>query len=109
MEQFINIIVRSILDNFDFAYMLAINICTYLLIKVIDAANGDKKVNVWTKRVCLLISIIVLTIIYIIVGYDNKIILVNSAILSPVFWSWVLKPICKWFKIDYKQIDETLQ
>ena len=35
---------------------------------------------------------------------DIKLIL-NSAILAPVFWSWVMKPICKHFKIDYKQLN----
>lgn len=38
------------------------------------------------------------------VGCYNKI-LFNSAILSPVFWSWVIKPICKYFNIDYKDIN----
>lgn len=33
--------------------------------------------------------------IYITAGYDNTIMLVNSAILAPVFWSWVVSPILK--------------
>jgi hypothetical protein len=46
--------------------------------------------------------------IYIASGYDNTIILVNSAILAPVFWSWVVSPILKKFGVGYKDIDNTI-
>ena len=36
--------------------------------------------------------------------YDVKT-LINSAILAPVLQSWIMKPICKHFKIDYKNIN----
>ena len=38
-------------------------------------------------------------------GIATNRILLNSAILAPVFWSWIIKPICKYFKIDYKDIN----
>jgi len=34
---------------------------------------------------------------------DLKLI-INSSILAPVFWSWIIKPICKHYKLDYKQL-----
>lgn len=94
-------IVEKIINNFDFGYMLTINIMTYLINKVVDRIKEGKS-STLLKRIVLVISIISLTGIYLMVGYDDKIILVNSAIASPVFYSWVLKPIFKHFGIGYE-------
>lgn len=101
-------IVNQILTNFDLGYMFTINTLVYITIKTIDEFNGDKKVNTLTKRIMLLIAIILMFIIYKLDGYTNNIILVNSSILAPVFWSWILKPIFNKLGIGYKQIDNTL-
>ena len=71
--------------------------------------NGDKPVSVLWKRIMLLCSVIVLAVIYILAGYENKIIILNSSILSPVFYSWVLRPILVKLKIGYKQIDKNIK
>lgn len=94
--------VDRIIENFDFGYMFTINIMTYLIIKIIDKIKECKS-RTLIKRVVLVISIISLTGVYLMVGYDNKIILVNSAIASPVFYSWVLKPILKHYGIGYEK------
>lgn len=99
----INDVLSQVINNFDFAYMLIINVLTYMIIKIIDYFNGDKKVNTWLKRVILCVSIIIIATIYVLTGYENKIILLNSTIIAPVFWSWILKPILKKLGIDYKQ------
>lgn len=104
MESIINLII----SNFDFTYMFMINFVTYNIIKIIDEFNGNKKVKTWTKRLILIISIICVTIAYKLTGYDNNLILINSAILSPVFYSWILKPILIKFDIGYKQFDKYL-
>lgn len=108
MDKFIDIIVSGILNNFDFGFMFIVNVLTYIIIKVIDYFNGDNKVPTWEKRCILLISIFVMTGVYIAIGYTNGIMLVNSAILAPVFWSWVVSPILKKFGIGYKDIDNTI-
>ena len=95
-------IVEQIINNFDFAYMLAVNILTYIIIKTIDVFNGEKKVSIIIKRACLLLSIILVTSIYYYNGVNN-IILINSAIATPVSWSWLFKPIFAKFNIDYKK------
>ncbi|WP_281526562.1 hypothetical protein [Intestinibacter bartlettii] len=41
-------------------------------------------------------------------GGDNTIMLVNSAVLAPVFWSWVVSPILKKLGVGYKDIDNTI-
>lgn len=109
MEVTIGDIVNRILENFDFSYMLVINILTYIMIKVIDYANGEKILSTLMKRVCLCCSILLVSIIYWVIGYENYTCLVNSAIASPVFYSWCLKPILKHYKIGYNDLSNTLE
>lgn len=108
MDKFIDVIVDGILSNFDFGFMFIVNVLTYIIIKVIDYFNGDNKVPTWQKRCVLVISIFTMTMIYIASGYDNTIMLVNSAVLAPVFWSWVVSPILKKLGVSYKDIDNTI-
>lgn len=108
MDKFIDVIVNGILSNFDFGFMFIVNVLTYIIIKVIDYFNGDNKVPTWQKRCVLVISIAAMIGIYIIAGYDNTIMLVNSAVLAPVFWSWVVSPILKKLGVGYKDIDNTI-
>lgn len=108
MDKFIDVIVNGIISNFDFGFMFIVNVLTYIIIKVIDYFNGDNKVPTWQKRCVLVISIATMAGIYIAAGYDNAIMLVNSAVLAPVFWSWVVSPILKKFGVGYKDIDNTI-
>lgn len=104
MEQ----IIAQIISNFDFCYIFVVNILTYIIIKIIDVINKEKEVTTLQKRIILVISIIIVTYIYIILEYNNKVILVNSAIFAPVCWSWILRPICNKLGIGYKKIDDVL-
>lgn len=108
MDKFIDVIVNGILSNFDFGFMFIVNVLTYIIIKTIDYFNGDNKVPTWQKRCVLVISIVTMAGIYIAAGYDNTIMLVNSAVLAPVFWSWVVSPILKKLGVGYKDIDNTI-
>lgn len=108
MDRFIDVIVDGILSNFDFGFMFIVNVLTYIIIKTIDYFNGDNKVPTWQKRCVLVISIAAMIGIYITAGYDNTIMLANSAILAPVFWSWVVSPILKKLGVGYKDIDNTI-
>lgn len=98
-----NDIIAKIIDNFDFSYMLTINVLTYLIIKLLDEANGNKKVTVWQKRIVLLVSAIIIAIVYKLANYPNDVVLINSTILAPVFWSWIVRPILVKFGLGYKQ------
>lgn len=103
-------IINQIINNFDFTYMLVVNVMCFILIKVHDSLNGvNKKVSTWNKRLYLVISIIVLGAIYHHAGEIKYIVLVNSAILAPVFWSWIAAPILHKFGITYKQADDALK
>lgn len=93
MEQ----IIYNLVDNFNFAYMLVINILTYLINKCFI----NTKLTTWQKRIVFIIVTIFITIIYYIAGYREYIILINSAIAAPVAWSWIFKPILNRFKLGY--------
>ena len=104
VEKFIDLIV----SNFDFSYMITINVLTYIIIKCLDYVNKKKNVKTIEKRIALLVSIVLITTCYLLSGYKEYIVLLNSAICAPVFYSWVLRPILIKFNIGYKQYDETL-
>lgn len=107
--EYIDLVIKQIINNFDFAFMFIVNVLTYILIKVVDYFNGDAKIPTWTKRVILLVAIGIVTTAYILSGYSQNIVLINSAILAPIFWSWILRPIFIKFGIGYKQVDEYMK
>lgn len=96
-------IIEQLINNFDFTYMLVVNVLTYILIKILDYANGYKRVKVYQKRILLVISIVIVTGVYKMNYYENNIVLVNSSIMAPVAWSWIFRPICNKIGIGYKQ------
>lgn len=107
---YLDTIINQILNNFDFAYMLIVNVLCFIIIKAHDYLNGDgHKVATWNKRLYLVISIVVIGAIYQDVGEIKTTVLVNSAILAPVFWSWIVAPILHKFGITYKQADDALK
>ena len=52
----------------------------------------------------MLITVIVISIVYYVTGSNPKLI-INSAILAHVFWSWIGKPICNKLNIGYRKDD----
>lgn len=108
MGSYIDTIINSIITQFDFGFMFTINVATYILIQVWDNLNGDKLLTTWQKRLILLLSIAIVTIVYRFAQYPNDIVLFNSIIFAPVFWSWVLKPILTKLGIGYKKVDDYL-
>lgn len=107
MNDIIQNIVNLIINNFDFGYCVVINIATYIIIKLIEELNGNKDVPNAIKRLVLVCCILTIGTIYYFVDHNPKILL-NSSILAPVFWGWILKPICKKLGVDYRKIDKIL-
>jgi energy-converting hydrogenase Eha subunit F len=96
-------LIDILLDSFDFGYMLATNVLTYIIIKVIDFLNKEKVVPVYLKRIIAFISGGLLSSIIIYTnGFSTTIL--YSFILSLISWDFVFKPIIKKFKsIDYRR------
>lgn len=99
----INDIINQVINNFDFTYMLTINIFTYIIIKLIDEFNGDKVVKPVYKKLILLLSSIILLVIHLCLNIKDINILINSTIAAPVFWSWCVKPILNKYNLNYKE------
>ena len=97
-------IIDILLQDFDISYCIAVNIDTYVIIKFIDDINGKKIVPRYCKRIILLLVIIVMAVIYHCAGVNSKI-LIDSAILAPVSWSWIFKPLFGKLNIDYRKIE----
>lgn len=100
LEEFI----KELLSRFDFAYMFAVNILTYLLIKGIDAVNGDKAVSTAVKRLIAALVGAGIGAITVKLGSEPTT-MVYSFILSLVSWDIVFKPILNKLndKINYKK------
>ena len=100
LEEFI----KELLSHFDFAYMLAVNVLTYLLIKGIDSVNGDKAVSTAVKRLIAVLVGAGIGAITVKLGSEPTTI-VYSFILSLVSWDIVFKPILNKLndKINYKK------
>ena len=100
-------IINTTINSFDFTYCFIVNLLTYFVIKIIDELNKDKEVEIWIKRVVLVVCILLTGVVYYITGQDVRL-LFNSAILAPVAWSWIFRPIFKKLGIGYKEIDNTI-
>ena len=100
--EYISQIINITIESFDFGFCVAVNILTYLIIKLIDELNGSHKVATWIKRGIMLIAVIIISMAYYVTGSNPKLI-INSAILAPVFWSWIGKPICDKLNIGYRK------
>lgn len=98
MEQ----IIMQLVDNFDFALMLILNVVTYISIKILDEINKEKNVTTWQKRIIFVGVSIVMGLVYHFLSDVRTIVIIDSIIIAPVAWSWLAKPIAKRFGIDYK-------
>ena len=100
MEEVISTIINNTINSFDFTFCIAVNVATYITIKLITDYKKKSKVSTWNKRLIFLIISIIIAIIYYLTGSDPKTVL-NSFILAPVSWSWIFKPICDKLNIGY--------
>lgn len=94
--------VKELLSKFDLAYMFAVNVATYIIIKVIDNLNGEKIVPTYLKRIIAFIVGAIIAFAVTSFGTDKTIIL-YSFILSLVSWDYLFKGIIKKLSIDYKK------
>lgn len=99
-------VIRNLTNNFDFSYCIVVNVLAYIVITCfIDIARTN--INRLAKRGLLVLCIIAVGIVYYCLGVDIKLI-INSAIITPVSWSWIIKPILNKIGYDYKDIDKLL-
>ena len=93
---------QYVATNFDFAFVISINVVAYLIITLIGYIT-KKKVSKVIKIGITIVTSILLFLLYGGITDCNKEVLLNSSILAPVAWDWIIKPLCNWIKIDYKE------
>lgn len=96
--------VKDLANHFDFAYMLVVNLITYIVIKVIDELNGTNAVPTWGKRSVAVVSGIILGLISTYLGAD-KVVICYSFFVSLVSWDALFKPLLKLLgnRLDYRK------
>lgn len=104
MESIITEIIQSILSSFDFTFCLIVNLATYFVVQGLTACK--LKLGTWAKRGILVLIILLMGVLYKVTNADDIRVLINSAILAPVSWSWIFKPILHWLGLDYKKEDK---
>lgn len=104
--EIINKIIQQVINSFDFTYCVVVNVLTYLLVTVLIYLC-QSNVTRTIKKLVLLFSIVVVSTIYYAIGVDAKLI-INSSILAPISWTWIIKPILSKLGYDYKDIDNKI-
>ena len=99
-------IIQQVINSFDFTYCVVVNALTYILVTVLIYLC-QSNVTRTIKKLVLLFSIIIVSTIYYAIGVDSKLI-INSSILAPISWTWIIKPIHSKLGYDYKDIDNKI-
>lgn len=94
-------IIDIIVNNFNFGLIISINLLTYSIITFYNTIFKKEATKLF-KIIITIFSIIILGFIYWKVGLVSKDIIISSCISAPLIWDWILKPILKKFKVDYK-------
>lgn len=95
-------IINYTINNFNFGYIISINVLAYLIIQLIGYF-AKKKINKGVKIVITCICSISMFLLYGEISDITKDVLVNSTIIAPISWDWIIKPIAKKLNIDYRE------
>lgn len=88
--------------NIDFAFMLSVNVLTFLLIKFADEKNKQKKVTRFLKRLITLLAGALLAVPLVLLNALEVKVALYSFVLSLVSWDGLFKHIIKKWGIGYK-------
>lgn len=93
-------ILSQLISNYNFTFILSINIISYLIIQLFNKNSIAKK---GIKILITALVSIAMAILYHFISDTSTEVLINSAILAPLAWDWVFKPILNKLGIDYKK------
>ena len=69
MEEVISTIINNTISSFDFPFCIAVNVATYITIKLITDYKKKSKVSTWNKRLIFVLISIIIAIIYFTMTY----------------------------------------
>lgn len=95
-------IINYTILNFNFGIIISINVLAYLVIQLIGYF-AKKKINKGVKIVVTCVCSICMFLLYGEISDIAKDVLVNSTIIAPISWDWIIKPIAKKLNIDYRE------
>ncbi len=99
-------VVNKVFDllaaNIDFAFMLSVNVLTFLLIKFADEKNKQKKVSRFLKRLITLLAGMALAVPLVLLNALEIKVALYSFVLSLVSWDGLFRHIIKKWGIGYK-------
>lgn len=101
--EILNETIQNTLNSFDWSFCISVNVLTYIIVKTFK-----KRLSTWMKRIIMLFVVLLIGVVEYFLGMDIKC-LINSAILAPVSWSWIFKPLCEKFNINYKKEEAICQ
>lgn len=101
---YIETILSYVSESFNFAYIISINIAVYFILYGITYFI-KKEVKKPYKILITIITTIVFGIVYHFLTDISNEQLINSSIIAPISWDWIIKPILQKFKIDYKDVN----
>lgn len=93
-------LLEQLISNYNFNFILSINIISYLIIQLL---NIKLIITRWVKILITILVSIAMSILFYFISDTSTEVLVNSAILAPLAWDWIFKPILNKIGIDYKK------
>lgn len=94
-------IIDVIISNFNFGLIISINVLVYSLIKIFEFIFKETAPKLF-KVVITIIATFILGFVYLKAGNVSSDVILSSCISAPLIWDWILKPILKKLKADYK-------
>ena len=97
------VLIERIFGIFSLEYMFSVIVASYLVIKLVDALNGEKVVPTWLKR---LITCLVGAVFFVAFAKftDVTVQCLTASFFSAVFvYVTAIKVIIKRFNIDYRK------
>lgn len=97
------VLIEKVFGIFSLEYMFSVIVASYLVIKLVDALNGERVVPTWLKR---LITCLVGAVFFVVFAKftDVTIQCLMASFFSAVFvYDTAIKVIIKKFNIDYRK------
>lgn len=96
-------LLTKILGVFSIEYMVSVIIASYLVLKAVDALNGDRVVPTWLKRVATCTIGVALFWVFLKFAGATVQSLVASFFAAVFVYDVAIKALLKKFNIDYKE------